>query len=615
MNKSVINIKEIFQLLKRKTYSAFFFTPPVYDKAKSYIFQSPKQVIKINSSNFEKSLDEIDKKISAGAIGYSVMNYETGFLFEQKLSHLISDKETLSEFVFFNKRNFKEINSEKIIFDFKKNFTIKNFRLNTSKKEYVRSLEKIKNYIKAGDTYQVNFTVKGKFNFEGDLCSLFQTLIFNQSAKYIAVIHLPEKFIISISPELFFAVRKNKIISRPMKGTSHRGFNLISDVIAKQDLKKSEKNKAENVMIVDLMRNDLGRLSKFGSVKVIKLFEVEKYETVFQMISEIKAKLRSKTKLSDVIKNIFPCGSVTGAPKIRTMEIISEIEKEKRNVYTGSIGIFTKDKITFNVAIRTLLIDKKTNKGEIGLGSGIVWDSDPNKEFDEVKLKSKFLTSPQEYFEIFETILIEKQKPFLIKEHIERMKNAAEFFLFKLDEKEIKYAIDKTIEKTDAAKNYKLKIKLSKYGSVSTVLSELSPTPLRIKVIVSKSKVNSKEKHQYFKTTNRKLYDDELKHYSKQGYFEVIYFNERNELAEGSFTNIFIKRNSRIFTPPISSGILNGVYRNYLLQKNSEIRQTTLTLNDLINADEIFLTNSVRGIINIDELYLNDREYISYTQK
>ncbi len=602
------DINEIFDSLEKNNYAAFFFTPPIYKNAKSYFFSKPERIIRINKSNYIKNFREIDDLFSDGSVGYSIINYETGFLFEQKLSSLINNVKDLALFVFFNNNNIEVVNSDKIKFNFNLNHRIKYFHLNTSKTDYLKSIQKIKYYIKEGDTYQVNYTVKGNFEFEGNLCSLFQNLIFNQSARYIAAISLPDKFIISISPELFFEIKNGKISTRPMKGTSSRGFNLQSDLIASYNLMKSDKEKAENVMIVDLLRNDLGRVSKFGKVTVNNLFEIERYESLFQMTSEINSTLKTNVKFSDIIKNIFPCGSVTGAPKIRTMEVIDEIEKDKRNIYTGSIGLFLKNKITMNVSIRTLVINKKNQRGEIGLGSGIVWDSNPEKEYNEVKLKSKFLTSPQSYFEIFETILINNSEPVFLKEHLLRMKSTAEYFLFHFDEKAILKKLFSLLKKLDNKKSFKLKITLRKYGDISFNISELPTFPDKIKIILSHSRINSQNKFQYFKTTNRKLYDEEYLKFSAKGFFEIIYLNENNEVTEGSITNIFLKRRGIIFTPPINCGILPGVYRNHLLRNSFDIKEKKIFINDLIEADEIFLTNSVRGQIKVDEFYLNQRE-------
>ena len=610
----MISIQEIFKTLEKKKYSAFFFTSPIYKNSKSYLFSKPRKIININSSNYDKNFRKVDELVK-DFYAYSVINYEAGFLFEQKLFQLLPTNETLGEFVFFDTTNLKIIKSDKISFDFSSDYKIKNFHLNTSKQEYIKSIQKIKDFIKEGDTYQVNYTVKGKFNFSGNLCSLFQNLIFNQSAKYIAFINLPERFIISISPELFFEFTKNKIITRPMKGTSHRGIDTQNDFFAKQNFSNSEKDKAENVMIVDLLRNDLGRISKFGSVKVDKLFEIEKYESLYQMTSEISSTPLRGTKFSDIIQKMFPCGSVTGAPKIRTMEIIHLIEKERRNIYTGSIGLLLRNKITMNVAIRTLSIDKKTGKGEIGLGSGVVWDSEPEKEFNEVLLKSKFLTSPQSPFEIFESMLIRNSEVSFLDEHINRLKATADFFLFKFDEKSFRKDLEKFLKKLKRTDSLKLKVMLNKYGLISFKVSALKIPVEKIRVILSKSRINSQNKFQYFKTTNRKLYDKEYEFYSSKEFYEVLYLNEKSHLAEGSITNIFIRKGLNYFTPTLSSGILPGIYRSFMMKKNPEIKEKNISLHDLLNADEIILTNSVRGEVKVDELYLNEREYISFNKK
>ena len=364
-------------------------------------------------------------------------------------------------------------------------------------------------------------------------------------------------------------------------------------------------------MIVDLIRNDLGRISEYGSVKVKDLFKVEKYESVYQMVSTVESKLKKNVKLSDVLKNIYPCGSITGAPKIRTMEIINELEKEERGIYTGSIGLIRKNKITFNVPIRTLTIDKKSGKGEIGLGSGIVWGSIAEEEYEETKLKGKFLTEPNEPFEIFETMKIEDGKIFLLDEHLDRMKQAADYFLFCFERQKIKSYIIKVISRINKS-DYRFRISLQKYGNLSHTFSEMFQSFNEVKVIVSKNKIYTKNRFQYFKTTNRGLYDREYKSFSTKGFFDVIYFNERGELAEGAITNIFIYKNDVISTPSINAGILSGVYRKHLLKNDSSIRERRLYLEDLLEADKIVLTNSVRGSVIINRLFLDENEFIEF---
>jgi para-aminobenzoate synthetase/4-amino-4-deoxychorismate lyase len=396
---------DIIKQVEDNPCAAFFYTPSLYKKALSYLFIKPLEIISVyKKEDLDYAFKVIHKLIDKGLYGYPLINYEAGFLFEKKLLHLLSkDNEKLIQFFFFDKREVRQLKSSKIVFsNFSDDkYSIQNFKLNRTESQFLNDIETIKKYIKAGDTYQVNFTVKGRFDFTGSYSGFFQKLLFNQSARYSAFINNDEKFIISLSPELFFQTNGKQINSEPMKGTIHRGHNHSSDALSVKELETGEKNKAENVMIVDLIRNDLGIICRYGSVKVPEIFQIEKYESLFQMVSEVQGKLRKKVKIGEVLQNIFPCGSVTGAPKIRTMEIINEIEKEKRGIYTGSIGLITPKEIKMNVAIRTITIKKDTGNGVMGLGSGVVWDSDPKSEYEEVLLKSKFLTEPLDYFEIF----------------------------------------------------------------------------------------------------------------------------------------------------------------------------------------------------------------------
>jgi len=329
------------------------------------------------------------------------------------------------------------------------------------------------------------------------------------------------------------------------------------------------------------------------------------------MVSTVESILKKNVRLSDIQKNIYPCGSITGAPKIRTMEIINELEKEKRGIYTGSIGLIRKNKITFNVPIRTLTIDKKSCKGEIGLGSGIVWDSIAEEEFEETKLKGKFLTEPNKAFEIFETMKIEDGKIFLLDEHLDRMKQAADYFLFCFERQKTKSYIKKVISRIDK-NDYRFRIALEKNGNLTHTFSEMFQSFNEAKVIVSKNKIYTKNRFQYFKTTNRSLYNQEYNKYTSKGFFDVIYFNEKGELTEGAITNIFIYKNNVISTPPINAGILPGVYRKHLLKNDSGIRERRLYLEDLLEADKIVLTNSVRGEVVVNKLFMNENEFIEF---
>lgn len=607
-----MKIKDIINKVINTPNSAFFYTPPIYGKSESYFFLKPKEIVTIKSLiNLDDKLKRIDKLVAKDLYGYSLLNYEAGYLFEKTLSEILPKNENLIQFFFYDKKDVQTIKSNKIFFDSSEKFQVKNFKLNTTKKEYKNSIRKIRSYIEEGDTYQVNYTVKGKFDFNGSYSSLFASLVFNQSAQYTALINNGNNIIISISPELFFEMNGRNIISKPMKGTSKRGIELAVDALAKYELENSEKNRAENVMIVDMIRNDLGKISKYGTVKVINLFEVEKYESVYQMISTVEAKLRKNVSLSEVMKNIFPCGSITGAPKIRTMEIINDLEKDKRDIYTGGIGLIRNNKITFNVPIRTLTINKKNCIGTIGLGSGVVWDSIAEEEYEETKLKGKFLSHPEKPFEIFETMLLRDGKIFFLEEHLIRIQQSSEYFLFCFDRKLILSQLNKIIKRTDN-NSYRLKIALNKFGQLSHSISLLQELPKQIDVIISTNKINSKNKFQFFKTTNRALYNREHKKYSARGFYDVIYLNEINELAEGAISNIFVYKNDVISTPPLTAGILPGVYRKHLLKNNSMIRERILHLRDLIEADKIVLTNSLRGEIVVNRIFLDESEFISF---
>jgi len=367
-----MKLSDIIKQVETKQHSAFLFTPLLYPNNYSYLFLEPSEIITIyKKEDVKYHLKLIDNYLAKGLTGYALINYEAGYLFEKKLEkYLTGEGQKQIRFLFFDDKNIIRLKSDDIEFsaiggstsggDAYK-YSVTEFKLNTSLAKFEENIKIIKNYIKKGDTYQVNYTVKGKFNFSGSYASFFQHLLFNQSAKYSAFINDDDSFIISLSPEKFFSVKENEISSKPMKGTIKRGMTNETDLAAEQELVNSQKNRAENVMIVDLIRNDLGRIAEYGSVAVPKLFSTEKYESLFQMVSTISAKLKREVTLGTVLKNIFPCGSVTGAPKIRTMEIINELEKEERGIYTGSIGMFNKDEANFNVAIRTLTVNKKNN--------------------------------------------------------------------------------------------------------------------------------------------------------------------------------------------------------------------------------------------------------------
>lgn len=382
-----------------------------------------------------------------------------------------------------------------------------------------------------------------------------------------------------------------------MKGTISRGRYLEEDVLVRRRLQKSDKNQAENLMIVDLLRNDLGAISEFGTVRVEKLFEIEKYETVFQMTSTISSRLKIN-KISETLEKLFPCGSITGAPKIRTMEIINSLESSPRGIYTGSIGIITKNFSEFNVAIRTPVI--KNGEGEIGIGGGITWYSDSEEEYQEAILKSKFIQIPPiEDFKLIETILLKNSKLYLLNLHLKRLKKSAKYFNFKFDIEYTMNELKKAIKGIEDKR--KVRLLLSRNEKVEVEILPLKNKQDFSYIKISPERTNSNDIFLFHKTTNRYLYNKYYEKAQEEGLIDYIFLNERGEITEGCIHNIVILKDNKLLTPKRESGLLKGVMLEYLSQKTS-IKEHSLTIQDLENADKIYLCNSVSGIKRVSLL-------------
>ncbi|MFH0925679.1 MAG: aminodeoxychorismate synthase component I [bacterium] len=481
-----------------------------------------------------------------------------------------------------------------------KGHQLEDVRLLISEKEYKNNINTIKDYIKSGDTYQVNYTTKYLFNFSGSPYSLYCDLRDKQEVSYSAVIKKDDHFILSFSPELFFEKKGNKIRVKPMKGTVRRGRTVEEDGQNSRWLAQDLKNQSENIMIVDLLRNDLGRMSKTGTVKLSNKYHIEKYNTLFQMTSEIKSTLNLNISIRDLLKNLFPSGSITGAPKIKTMEIIRKLEREERGLYTGSIGFFgPKQRAIFNIAIRTLYL--QGNKGEMGVGSGIVYDSDPGNEFEESCLKADFLLKSYPPFYLLETISWARGSFKRLRRHLARLKKSASYFNFPCDEKMIMAKLNGLEKNLSPQKIYKVRLLLTREGSISLEKHEITPKTTEKKIItLSEVSTLSDDVFLFHKTTNRALYNSEHARYQAEGFFDVIFKNERGEITEGAISNIFIKKGGYRYTPPISCGLLNGVYRQYLLENKKNIHEKVLYEEDIYGAEAIYLTNSIRGMVEVE---------------
>ena len=609
-----IDILDILTKIEKEKHSGLFYTPSFYSgssEAKCYYFSNPIEIITAKTVNqIEPALEKLQRNIQSGLTGFGFIAYETGYYFEETLRHLLPKSLPVPflYFAFFNEKDIQVIDSSRISFDSAKGILKKtigshtgDFKLNVRKSEYIDSIERIKEYIEAGDTYQVNYTIKGKFRLTVSPKEFFIRAVFNQSSEYSAFINTGEKTIISTSPELFFEIENQQITTKPMKGTITKGINPDEEKKNIAALRNDMKNRAENIMIVDLLRNDIGKICELTSVKLKGKYEIKSYESLHQMISTVTGKLKNKN-IAEIFGNIFPCGSITGAPKIRTMQIINELEKEPRGIYTGTVGMFTNEKSIFNVAIRTAVIDNETHRGEVGIGSGVVWDSIAEDEFEETKLKAEYMSKAPGYFELIESMLIENGEPFLLEYHIERLKKAATFFLFSFPEKMFREQLSFSLETRDASKKYKCRILVDKWGNLDIKFDEINDEIGEGNIIISDARINSRNRFQYFKTTNRALYDSELKKAMLNNFVDVIFLNEKDEVAEGARTNIIIHKNGYKYTPYSGTGILNGCYRQYLLD-NKIVIEKKVVLDDLINADGISLINSVRKTIKVVDLF------------
>lgn len=462
-----------------------------------------------------------------------------------------------------------------------------------SNTEYRDNIAKIKEYIARGDTYQTNYTFRLNTTFTENDFDLFIALNQTQQANYGAFINTGRYSICSASPELFFLQDGQKIQCRPMKGTAPRGRTAAEDEAMMNWLHHSEKNRAENLMIVDMIRNDLGRIAITGTVRVDRLFEVERYPTVFQMTSSVTA--RTIAPFSRIISALFPCASVTGAPRVRTMEIIAELESTPRRIYTGSIGFVSPGKkAQFNVAIRTAIIDRWKKLAQYGVGGGIVWDSTPEDEYEECLLKARILTTPRPEFSLLETMLWTPENGYLFLErHLKRLSESAGYFNFPVDIKEARGILTSRANNRSQIRH---RVRLLATGNGIISLEETPYpdhpclTPVRIKL--ADSPIDSRDHFLLHKTTHRKIYNDARARCPDCD--DVLLWNERREVTETSIANFILERDGELITPPVSCGLLPGTMRSNLIDQG-KIREEVILVEDLTKDDKIYLINSVQG--------------------
>ncbi len=463
-----------------------------------------------------------------------------------------------------------------------------------TKEKYIKKVKVIKENISAGNVYQVNFTFPLLAKLAGDLQNLFRRLCHAQGNGYFVFLDTPPFAVLSISPELFFRYEGNVLSVRPMKGTRPRGRWKEEDDFLRTELKNSEKDRAENLMIVDLLRNDLGKISEFGSVEVPGIFTIEPYRTVWQMTSEVKCTTRAS--LADVFKSIFPSGSVTGAPKIYAMKLINLLEEYPRGVYCGCAGIvFPERKAVFNVAIRTILYNYLTNEAYYYVGSGIVWDSNPLEEWEECNVKAQIVRQLPEPFSLVETIRVEEKKPYLLDYHLRRLEWSAYRFGFPFSRGEIEKAISKVCQEVNESL-YRLRLELLPCGKIK-LQYPLQIGSSRVRLGLARDCIDSRNILLYHKTSSREIYNQALS--TRTDCEDVLLWNEDGYITESTIANVVVVIDGVHYTPPIECGLLPGTYRQYLIDTGI-IKERKIHKDMLSSASRIYLINSVRKEIEVE---------------
>lgn len=557
-------------------------------------FQNPVAVFTTNK--LEEVLPTLENVSAAVDSGYYVagyLSYEAAPAFEEQARVNETPNLPLIWFASFE----EPVKNESA--DPNASYTLGEWKIDTSLEKYTETIKQIKEAIRIGDTYQVNYTTRLKAPFSGRGECLYESLLTQQNGKYSCYLDTGAHEIISLSPELFFEVSGNKITTKPMKGTMKRGKTIEEDHNNKSKLFYSEKERAENLMIVDLLRNDLGRIAKKGTVEVTKPLAIETYPTVHQMTSTIEADLKDNLSIIDWFKALFPCGSITGAPKLKTMRYIQALESSARDVYCGTLGFITPDReAVFNVPIRTIIVNPEKEEATYGVGGGITWDSSVDGEYDEIWTKAKVLSEHTEPFELLESIRLENGGYPLLGRHLKRLQGSASYFDYPFNEEHLKKAlIDLAYKQPQGV--FKVRLLLNRTGEIDIAANAFMINKEPVTSYLATEPIDAADPFLYHKTTKRSIYTDRER--KEEDNFSTLLFNEAGELTEFTIGNLVLQIDGIFYTPPVDAGLLAGVYREELIEKN-KIQVRKLMLSDLKQAESIALLNGVRGWVKVKEV-------------
>ena len=554
-----------------------------------HLFTKPIKELKTRDiDQVETLLREVEAYQEAGFYAVGYVSYEAAPAFEKKLA--VHPAPLMGEYLLYF-----TIHEEVETLPFPEDYEAVNLPANWKEEveapAYQEAIKTIHHHIRQGDTYQVNYTVQLSQELEADPLAIYNRLVVEQKAHYNAFIQHDDVSILSISPELFFEQEDRLLTTRPMKGTTRRGLTNQADLKEAAWLEADPKNRAENMMIVDLLRNDMNRISEIGSEQVTRLCQVEQYSTVWQMTSTIESRLRPEVDLVQTFQALFPCGSITGAPKISTMEIIQKTEIAPRGVYCGTIGILLpRGKRIFNVAIRTLQM--QGSKAIYGVGGGITWDSKWEGEYQETKQKSAVLYRQEPRFELLTTGLIHQGELTFLEQHLTRLREASRYFAYPYNEPKLLNDLQEQLAHVDPSLDYRCRIALQKNGSFQLTITELTDLPASyLQAQLTEQKLDLATPFTYFKTSQR----DHL----NQSDHEQIFHLPDGTLLETTIGNLVLEIEGQLYTPPAHLPLLDGIYRRHLLE-TQQVEEKLLTLNDLTDADRIYACNALRGLYELD---------------
>lgn len=565
------------------------------------LFADPVEIVQAEAAaQVADAFARIEAGLARGLHAAGFLSYELGYVFEPRLAGLLPAQRSLPLIWFGLFEAPRAIAAETLDRQFAAQGApppLEGLAFGLDEAGHAAQIGRVLDYLRAGDAYQVNLTFPIRFRYDGDPLALYAALRASQPVAHGGVVATGAASILSVSPELFIETASGQAVTRPMKGTAARGADLAADAAAKAALRADPKQRAENLMIVDLLRNDLGRVSEIGSVSVPALFSVETYPGFHTLTSTVTSRLLPGLPVSRLIEAMFPCGSVTGAPKLRAMEIIRELEETPRDVYTGSLGMIAPNgDLRFNVAIRTATL-LTGGEGVYGVGGGIVADSLAASEYAECRLKARVLTDLAEDYGLIETLRWSAARGYVrLPLHLDRLAASAASLGFRFDRDAVTVRLAEAETAFVAGQDRRVRLELRRDGALDLAAPPLPPEPDgQLLVAVAAERVDAGDPFLRHKTTRRGAYERAFAAADASGCGEAIFLNRQGFLTESTRGNLFVRRSDILLTPPLEHGLLPGVLRRELLEAGAA-REAPLRLSELAGGEPWFIGNSLRGL-------------------